>query len=134
MPSASDPAPVTRADLDDLALALPEVSLGTSWNHPAYVVGGKAFVRFREPRKDCLDPATGEPMDDVIVINVPGPDDKSALVEAGPWFTIPHFDGYDAVLVRERDLAQVDYAELVEVITDAWATRAPKKLVKQHLG
>jgi hypothetical protein len=134
MPSAHLPAPVTRADLDDLCLALPEVTLGTSWNRPAYVVRDRAFVRFREPRKDCLDPATGEPTDDVIVVTVSGPDDKAALVEAGPWFTISHFDGHNAVLLRERDLGGLDFVELAEVVTDAWACVAPKKLVKQHLG
>lgn len=62
------------------------------------------------------------------------PDDKAALVEAGPWFTISHFDGHNAVLLRERDLGGLDFVELAEVVTDAWACVAPKKLVEQHLG
>ena len=61
--------------------------------------------------------------------------DKQALLQSGPpWFTTPHFDGYDYVLVRERDLGTLDLVELAEVVTDAWASRAPRTLVKEHLG
>jgi hypothetical protein len=37
------------------------------------------------------------------------------------------------VLLRERDLRQVTRQELAEVITDAWAARAPKRLARQFL-
>ena len=135
MPSAHLPSPLTREDLTSLCESLPEVTLGESWHQPAYLVAGKAFVRFREPRQDCLDAETGEPMDDVIVVTVPDAAEKESLVQSeGPWFTIDHFDGYNAVLIRERDLARLDHVELSEVVTDAWAARAPKKLVKQFLG
>ena len=74
-------------------------------------------------------------MPDVIAICVPGPEDKVAVLQSGPpWFTTPHFDGYNYVLVRERDLGQLDVVELAELITDAWASRAPARLVKEHLG
>ncbi len=98
-------------------------------------VRGKAFVVWRGPRKDAVDPETGEQMDDVIMLRVPGAEDKEAILQSGPpWFTTPHFNGYNAVLVRERDLGELDYLELAEVVTDAWATLAPAKLVRQHLG
>ncbi len=116
-------------------MALPEVTRQGSDEHPAYAVRGKTFVVWREPRPDALDPGTGEPMDDVIMLRVPGPGDKEAILRSGrPWFTTPHVDGYSAVLVRERDLGELDYLELAEVVTDAWASRAPAKLVRQHLG
>lgn len=118
------------ADIGDIALGLPEVEEGTSWGRPAYVVRKKSFVHFREPRPDAVDPDTGERMDDVIIVTVADQDDKEALVASdGPWFTTPHFDGYNAVLVRERDLGKLTRRELEEVITDAWAARAPKRLV-----
>ncbi|NHA68562.1 hypothetical protein [Phycicoccus flavus] len=133
--ATSDPRPVDRSDLDGIATALPEVTREGIDTHPAYAVRGKTFVVWRGPRKDALEPDTGERLDDVICIVVPGPDDKQAILQLGePWFTTPHFDGYDAVLVRERDLGRLEYLELAEIVTDAWATRAPKKLVKQHLG
>lgn len=133
--ATTDPAPVTREDVDGLAMALPEVSNDGTPELPDYRVRGKSFVVWRGPRKDALDPDTGERLPDVIVVRVPGPDDKAAILEGGPpWFTTAHFDGYDAVLVRERDLGLVDYVELAELVTDAWATVAPRKLVKEHLG
>ncbi|MBR7744230.1 hypothetical protein KC207_13125 [Phycicoccus sp. BSK3Z-2] len=127
--------PVDRTDVDGIALALPEVVREGTDERPAYAVRGKAFVVWRGPRKDAVDPDTGERMPDVICITVPGPDDEQAILGLGePWFTTPHVDGDDHVLVRERDLHRLDYLELAEIVTDAWATVAPKKLVKQHLG
>ena len=121
-------------DIRDIALALPEVTEGDG-ERPAYAVRGKTFAWFREPRKDAVDPETGERMPDVIGIRVPTEEDKLALVQGdGPWFTTPHFDGHAAVLVRERDLGRLDYLELAEVVTDAWACRAPARLVREHLG
>lgn len=131
----ADPGPLTRADVDDLAMALPEVTNDGTPEHPAYAVRGRKFLMWRGLRKDAVDADTGEPMPDVIAIVVPGPEDKEALLQSGPpWFTTPHFDGYDYVLVRERDLGDLDLVELAEVVTDAWATRAPKRLVTEHLG
>jgi hypothetical protein len=132
--ASTDPRPVDRDDLDGIAMALPEVTREGTDEHPSYAVRGRTFVVWRGPRKDALD-ADGEPMPDVIRITVPGPDDKAAILGLGePWFTTAHFEGYNAVLVRERDLGRLDYLELAEIVTDAWATKAPKKLVKEHLG
>ena len=66
---------------------------------------------------------------------MPDQSDKEALVEGdGPWFTTPHFDGYNAVLLRRRDLGRLTRAELAEVITDAWSAKAPKRLVAEFFG
>jgi hypothetical protein len=121
------------ADIGAIALGLPEAEESTTWgDRPAYRVRGKAFVTFREPRPDAIDADTGERMDDVVVIMVPDQSDKDALVAAGPWFTTPHFNGYNAVLIRRRDLGGVTRTDLEEVITDAWAARAPKRVVKEY--
>lgn len=123
------------ADIAEIALSLPEVEEGTSWGNSAYVVRKKSFLHFREPRPDAVDPETGERMQDVIMFAVGDQDDKEALLgSGGPWFTTPHFDGYNAVLLRQRDLGRLTRAELAEVITDAWAAKAPKKLVAEHFG
>jgi hypothetical protein len=47
------------------------------------------------------------------------------------YFTTPHFDGYPAVLVK---LAEADVIDLEELITEAWLTQAPKKLVQEFLA
>lgn len=121
------------ADLAEIALSLPEAEEGTTWGRPAYVVRKKSFLHFREPRPDAVDPETGERMDDVIVVSVADQNDKDVLVASdSPWFTTPHFDGYNAVLLRARDLGLLTRRELEEVVTDAWAARAPKRLVEAY--
>jgi hypothetical protein len=123
------------ADLDAVAMRLPQVERSTSSDgRHSYEVAGKAFVLSRGPRKDAVDPETGERMADVLVFWVPDLTDKDALVEAdGPFFTTPHWNGYKGVLLRERDLGQVSRRELEEVVTDAWLARAPKRLAKELL-
>jgi len=58
---------------------------------------------------------------------------KEALLAAFPdvFFSVPHFDGYPAVLIR---LEAIDLDHLREVITDAWVAKAPKRLVKEWLA
>ncbi|HET7173559.1 MAG TPA: MmcQ/YjbR family DNA-binding protein [Nocardioidaceae bacterium] len=121
------------ADLAEIATSLPGVSQVEAWGgRPAFSVGKRLFAGHRSPRPDALDPATGERLTDVIIIWTPDEQDKIALAEGdGPWFTTPHFNGYAAVLVRESELGSLRYNELAEVITDAWRTRAPKRLVAQ---
>ncbi len=122
------------SDIDEVAMALPEVTQAIAWgDRPAYQVKGKSFVIFRGPRKDAVD-ETGDRLPDVVMFAVPGPEDKAAILDSGsPWFTTAHFDGYNAVLVREAHLGQLTRAELAEVIEDAWVAKAPKRLAKQWL-
>jgi hypothetical protein len=123
-------------DIGEIAMSLPGVATRTTWgDRPAYAVRGKNFVVFREPRPDAIDAETGERMDDVVVIMTPDQSAKEALVQDdGPWFTTPHFNGYNAVLLRRRHVGEVTRRELEEVITDAWAARAPKRLAREYLG
>jgi hypothetical protein len=59
--------------------------------------------------------------------------DKEAAPAAHPdgFFTIPHFDGYRAVLIR---LPQVTGAALREAITDGWLAGAPPRLARDFLA
>jgi hypothetical protein len=59
---------------------------------------------------------------------------KRALTESNPdvYFTIPHFDGYNAILVLLDALD--DQVELEELIIEAWLLRAPKRLAAQYLA
>ena len=121
--------------LDALALAMPQVAKGTSWgDRPSYLVGGKPFILWRGPRKDALDEA-GERLPDVVMFAVPTAEDKQAVLAGGPpWFTTDHFNGYNAVLVRECHLDQVTRDELAEMVQDAWLAKAPKRLAKEWLA
>jgi hypothetical protein len=137
--------PATPADVDAICGSLPETWFGTSWGDvPTWLVPhrvrdgvdkGRGFVLHRKPHKTAIDPDTGEMYDDLLVIRTANDDDKRALVEAvGPFFTIPHFNGYNAVLVQLSRLGEISRDELAEVLTDAWCACAPKALVKRHLG
>jgi hypothetical protein len=134
----------TRArpeDVDEICASLPETELGTSWgDRPTWKVPrgdkGRGFVLYRAPHRSAVDPATGEMYDDLVVIITATEVEKQALVEdeSTPFFTIDHFKGFNAVLVQQSRLGEIDRDELVEIITDAWAARAPKRLVREHLG
>ena len=129
--------PARPDDVDEICRGLPEVELGTSWGDvPTYLVRGRGFVMFRKPHRSAVDPATGEPYDDLLVVVTPGPGEKQALVEDDrlPFFTIEHFARTNAVLVQQSRLGEISRAELAEVLTDAWAARAPRRLVREHLA
>jgi hypothetical protein len=124
------------ADIDEVALALPEVTRDPpSGGRAAYLVGGKTFAFARGPRKDAFDPETGELYDDVLAFMCTS-EDKEAMVSDrdSPWFTTPHWNGYNAVLLLERDLGRITVAELREVVTDAWLAKAPKRLAAAFLA
>jgi hypothetical protein len=128
-------------DVDEICAALPDTELGISWgDRPTWKVPrgpkGKGFLLYRAPGPTAVDPATGERYEDLIVITPPTEVEKNALVEdeSTPFFTIPHFNGYSAVLVQQSRLGEITRQELEEVITDAWAAKAPARLVKEHLG
>jgi len=123
-------ASVRPARVDDvhrLARGMPHVTIYPGTEHkPVYQVGGKSFVFFRNPRPDAFDPETGERYDDVIVFWVAHEGDKLALVQddSSPFFTTPHFDGHLSVLLRASRIGEITYAELAEVVQDAWLSRA----------
>lgn len=131
----------TPHDVEQICQALPDVEFGTSWGDvPTYLVRSGAqlrgFVRYRPPHRSAIDPGTGEPYDDLLVILTAGPADKAALVQdpGSPFFTIEHFNRTNAVLVQQSRLGELTRAELAEVITEAWAARAPKRLVREYFG
>ncbi len=110
------------------------VDRGT-WDNLVYQVGGKTFVFFRNPRPDAVDPDTGQRFPDVIVFWVASEADKLALVqdETLPFFTTPHFDGHLSVLVRGSRIGELSRSELVEVVQDAWLSRASARRVTAWL-
>jgi len=119
--------PARVDDVHEVASGMPHVTVERgSGDNPVYQVGRKSFVFFRTPRPDAVDPATGERYPDVIVVWVPSESDKQALVQDpdSPFFSTPHFDGHPSVLVRASRLGELTRRELVEVVQDAWLSRA----------
>jgi hypothetical protein len=125
------------ADLDELALALPQTTKEVSDDgRPSYRVHGKLVCCQRGRRADALDPETGERLDDVLMFRVADLDVKDLLLgdDRGIYFTTPHFDGYPAVLVRIPQLARLDRDELGDLVAEAWLTRAQKRVAKAWLA
>ncbi|MET0928556.1 MAG: MmcQ/YjbR family DNA-binding protein [Aeromicrobium sp.] len=107
---------VTWEDVVAFAVTLPEVAESTSYGTPSLKVAGKMMGRLRTDSDGALALKCGAA-------------DKEALV-TGPdpaFYTTPHYDGYDYVLV---DLGQVDRDELFELVDDAWHIAAPAKVRK----
>lgn len=129
------------ADVDEICAALPETEFGTTWGDvPTWKVPagdkGRGFVKYRHPHSTAIDSETGEMYEDLLVIEVPGPAEKAALVEDPhtPFFTIDHFRTTNAVLVQQSRLGELTLDELREILTDAWACRAPQRLVKEYFA
>ncbi|TIC85447.1 MmcQ/YjbR family DNA-binding protein [Nocardioides sp. GY 10127] len=123
------------ADVDAICAELPEATLGESWGGvPTWLVRGKGFVLYREPRHDCTDPLTGEQWDDVLVLSTATLEDAASLVEdpGTPFFTIEHFTRARSkhVLLRLARVGELSRDELAEHLTDAWLARAPKTLAR----
>lgn len=122
-------------DVRRIALALPETSErpggqrgGLQWR-----VKDKLFVWDRPlGNKDRADLGDAAPDGDILGLRVADEGVKQSLIEAAPdvYFTIPHFNGYNAVLIR---LAVIEVGELEEVITEAWLDRAPPKVAAAYL-
>ena len=126
----------TMADLDELALSLPQTTKEVSDDgRPSYLAHGKMFCFHRGRRRDAIDPETGERLDDVLMFRVADLDVKELLLadDRGVFFTTPHFDGYSAVLMRIPDLARLDRDELREMVVEAWLTKAHKRVAKAWL-
>jgi hypothetical protein len=127
----------TMADLDELALGLPEATKELSDDgRPSYTVHGKFFCFHRRPRPDAVDPETGERLEDVLVFRVADLDVKDFRLadDRGILFTTPHWNGFPAVLMRIPELARIDRDELEELLVDAWLTRAHKRVAKAWLA
>jgi len=129
----SSPKLVTWADVDRLALALPETAEGTSRGMRQWQVKGKAFVWDRPMRRTDLE-VLGEnaPEGPILAAWVEDLGAKEALLadDAGIYFTTPHFDRYAIVLAR---LEAIGLDDLRELVVEAWLVRAPKRLAKAYL-
>jgi hypothetical protein len=122
----------TWADVRRIALALPETVEGSAHQTVGWRVRDKLFVWERPLRRGDLEALGADAPDGpILAARVPDLGAKEALVadDPGTYFTIPHFDGYPAILVRLEVIA-VD--ELTELITEAWLARAPKRLAAAY--
>ncbi|MBD3943001.1 hypothetical protein IF188_15000 [Microbacterium sp. NEAU-LLC] len=130
---------VTLDDIRGIALTFPGVAERVDGTRGALTwrTATGVFVWQRGPSGRDLEQlaALGRewPPGEVVGVRTDGEQGKLALIETypGAFFTIPHFDGYPAVLVR---LDAIDPALLREVVTDAWLLKVPKRVANEWLA
>lgn len=106
----------------EIASALPGTEEFTSRDQPSFRVRGKLFV-WMSPNREAKG---------ALALRC-DPDEKPLLIESKPdvYFEVPHYHGHPIVLVH---LEAISRRELADRIEDAWALRAPRRLVDEFVG
>ena len=124
---------MTFDDVDEFARSLPGVTVGAKWGNRTWMVGrDKGFAWERPLNKADIKRFGDEtpPAGEILAVRVADLDAKDALLAIAPpgFFTIPHFNGYAAVLIALR---KARVRDVRAAITDAHraisATLAPAR-------
>jgi hypothetical protein len=131
---------VSLDEVARMATALPEVVETERYGNKAWSVPGatkrggpKVFAWERSFSKADIRRYGDEtpPEGPILAIRVADLHEKEAVLAANPdaFFTIPHFDGFAAVLVQ---LDEVSEAALREAVLDGWLACAAPELAERY--
>ena len=130
---------VSLDDVARIATQLPEVVEierhgSRAWALPAATKRGPKVFAWERPFSKADIRRYGDetpPEGPILAIRVADLHEKQAVLTANPdaFFTIPHFDGYAAVLVQ---LDAVTEEALAEAVLDGWLTCAPPELAERY--
>ena len=123
---------VSLEDVERMITGLPEVTVGQRHGHRTWFVATKAFAWERPFSKADLTRFGEQPVprEPILALRTADLQEKEAVLAAGHkgFFTIPHFDGFAAVLIELR-LATT--RPLREAVEDAWLACAPEPLAQR---
>lgn len=104
--------PVTMERVAAIANGLPNVTTGARWGNHTWSVGDKGFAWKRPFSKADLGRFGDEapPAGDILAVITENLDAKDALLamDLPGFFTIPHFNGYAAVLIALKQARAAD--------------------------
>jgi hypothetical protein len=126
---------VSLAQVAEIAMDLPEVTEGERHGCRTWAVAGKGFAWERRFSKADIRRFGDEvpPADPILAVRVDDLAEKEAVLQAHAkgFFTIPHFDGYAAVLIELRVATK---RAVRDAIIDGWLACAPPALAEDFLG
>lgn len=126
---------VTLEAVEAIVARFPEVGETTSYGNRCWTVRSKKFAWIRPFSKADVERFGDDPVPDgtILAVSVHDLAEKEAvLVEGRPgFFTIPHLDGYAALLIQ---LHAADADDVHEALADAWLSKAPRKLADDYLA
>ena len=118
-------------DVDKVARGFPGVTVGAKWGKRTWLVADKGFAWQRPFSKADLKRFGDEtpPSGDILAVRVDNLDAKDALLAIAPpgFFTIPHFNGYAAVLIELRRARAADVRAAIRDAYRAVASSPPSR-------
>lgn len=124
---------VKLTEVEKIISSLPEVTEGTKYGNQTWEVAGNGFAWIRPFSKADIKRFGDQPVPEgpILAIRTADLAEKEAILAAGNkgFFTIPHFDGFAAILI---DLSVATEKAVREAIIDGWLAKAPRELADAY--